>query len=97
MNALIRKAAAKKQKFKKFLDKVEKYEEDSDGSISSDDIDSLEEDYIGEILNNDYLILKYVGRGTFSRVWLAHHIPSKTEKVIKMYFSDDKDEFTIKT
>lgn len=93
MNALIRKAAAKKQKFKKFLDKVEKYEEDSDGSISSDDIDSLEEDYIGEILNNDYLILKYVGRGTFSRVWLAHHIPSKTEKVIKMYFSDDKDEF----
>lgn len=85
------KANAKKLKFKHFLQKAE--EEEDEGSISSDDVDDLEDMMVGNIINDEYIIIKYVNRGTFSRVWLAYHLITSELRILKMYFKDDVDEF----
>lgn len=93
MNGLKLKAAAKKKKFKIQQKKIEQYEDNSDGSISSDNIDEIENEFVGELLNNNYIILRYIGRGTFSRVWLCYNIEKDNECVIKIYFPKDKSEY----
>ena len=50
---------------------------DSDGSIEEDDIEDLELDWLGILIQGEYIIVKYIGRGTFSRVWLSYHFKSK--------------------
>ena len=68
------KAAAKKKMFLNniknkvktsnkgsYMDRDYDYE-DSDGSISSDDVDVLEEEYLGNIIKEQYIIIKYMGR-----------------------------------
>ena len=55
------KANARKLKFKSFLQKAE--EEDDEGSMSSDDVDELEDMMVGNIINDEYIIIKYVNRG----------------------------------
>jgi serine/threonine-protein kinase SRPK3 len=67
--------------------------DDSDGSISSDDIDSLEEEYLGYIIDDQYIIIKYIGKGTFSRVWLVFDLINETFIIFKIYLDDDRDEF----
>ena len=95
MNKL--KAALKKQKMKQHIKKYQnthnKYEDDDDGSISSDDVDTLEEDYIGKIIEGQYIIIKYIGRGTFSRVWLSYDFINKKYIIFKAYFQDEEEEF----
>ena len=88
------KSAIKKCKLKKFLKKVQKYDsDDDDGSVTSDDIDILEEEYIGNIIENQYIIIRYIGRGTFSRVWLTYDINNHQYIIFKVYFPKEKDEF----
>ena len=45
----------------------------SDSDISSDN-ESLENEFIGEILNNRYIILKYISKGSFSKIYLVYDI-----------------------
>ena len=66
-NALL-KARAKKHKFNKRKEKVRE-EEDSDVSISDDDEELYSEDMVGNLLNGKYMIVKYLGKGSFSKVW----------------------------
>lgn len=70
MRHLLLKAQAKKKKYLKRIEK-EKKEEDSDGSLSSDDEEEYSDDLIGKIVNNQYIIVKYLGRGSFSKVWMV--------------------------
>ena len=91
MTMSIRKANAKKAKMKLRLKKYES--SDSDGSITSDNVSELENDFLGTILNNNYLILKYINRGTFSRVWLSYYLPNKEFRILKIYFPGEKNEY----
>jgi len=99
------KAAAKKKMFLNniknkvktsnkgsYMDRDYDYE-DSDGSISSDDVDVLEEEYLGNIIKEQYIIIKYIGKGTFSKVWLVFDLINEKFIIFKIYFKDDKDEF----
>ena len=86
------KANGKKMKFLKIRAKIER-DEDSDGSISSDDVEGIEDNIVGMLLNNDYIIIRYIGRGTFSRVWLVYHFPTKEKRIAKIFFQDGQDEF----
>lgn len=85
------KAAAKKMQFKKWQQKH--IEPDSDGSLSSDDVDELENKYIGTILNEEYMLVRYINKGAFSRVWLGYYFPLKEYRVLKIYFPGEDDEF----
>ena len=85
------KANGKKNKFKAFIKKNEV--NDSDGSITSDDVDDLEDGFVGKVIKDEYIIIKYINRGTFSRVWLAYHTESDSFRVLKIYFEKEIDEF----
>ena len=75
MRYTLLKAQAKKKKFIK-RKKLEKKEDDSDVSMSSDDEEQYSEDLVGQKVNEKYLILKFLGRGAFCKVWLVLDITS---------------------
>lgn len=87
------KAAAKKMLFLNKLNSNNKNSCDSDGSISSDDVEQLETDYLGHIVKEQYIIIKYLGKGTFSKVWLVYDLINNNYITFKMFFSEDKDEY----
>lgn len=91
MNNLLKKAEAKKNKFNKKNKEIEK--EDSDGEISNDNIESLEGDTLGNILNENYLVCKYLNKGTFSRVWMLHHLKDNEFYAGKFFNSDSIEEY----
>lgn len=65
----------------------------STGSLSSDDLSSSGfVDYTGKIINKKYKIIKFLGRGTFSSVWLTHNSDSKTFHAIKIQVEDYVDQ-----
>ena len=37
--------------------------------LTSDDEEEVSVGYVNEIYNDKYVCIKYLGRGTFSRVW----------------------------
>ena len=91
------KAQAKKRNFyKKILKKVE---DDSDGSLSSDDEESYSENMIGKLLNDKYLIIKYLGKGTYSKVWCVLDIINNKYFALKIqddkYLEDINNEISI--
>ena len=49
---MFKKAAARKMKYKQHMKKIMAQQEDDDGSISSDNIDELEMNILGSILND---------------------------------------------
>ena len=71
MKRAILRAQGKKQKYLARQAKL-RNDEDSDGSISSDDEEEISDTFVGNHINNQYLILKYLGKGTFSKVWMVH-------------------------
>ena len=86
MNSLKKKAAAKKKKYQ-----IKRAEYDSEGDISSDDVEELEDNMLGEIINDKYIVIKYIGKGTFSKVWLLYEW--KCNKfVIGKFFNDNGNE-----
>ena len=92
------KAQAKK---KKFLQKKKKQEvlDDSDGSLSSDDEESYSEDMIGKLINEKYIIIKYLGKGTYSKVWCVLDIIDNRYLALKIqddtYLDDINNEINI--
>ena len=86
----ILRALGKKKKFQK-KDVKANNDSDSDGNISDDDVDELENDYLGQIVNEQYILIKYIGRGTFSRIWLVHDLILDKYLIFKIYFDNDDD------
>lgn len=86
----ILRALGKKKKFQKKDVKVNN-DSDSDGNISDDDVDELENDYLGQIVNEQYILIKYIGRGTFSRIWLVHDLILDKYLIFKIYFDNNDD------
>ena len=68
-------------------------ESDSDGSIEEDDIENLEIKWLGILIQGEYIIVKYIGRGTFSRVWLSYQFKTKKFYILKIYFPEFDEEF----
>lgn len=70
----------------------------SDNSSSSSD-SSLRTELTGEILNNNYFMIKEIGSGGFSYVWLAYDIREKKFVAIKVQntknYDDAKDEIKL--
>ena len=54
------------------IKKEEEYSsDDSDAELTDDDEIEVSKNYVNYVFNNRYLCIKYLGRGTFSRVWLV--------------------------
>lgn len=98
MKHLILKAHSKKKKFIR-RKKQEKINDDSDASMSSDDEEQYSEDLVGQRVNEKYLILKFLGKGTFCKVWLVLDIVLNNYYALKIqdekYNEDLKDELKI--
>ena len=80
---LILKAQGKKKK------KANIY--NSDVGISSDDEEILNK-FLGNIYNNRYITIKFIGKGTFSRLWLVYDIIDDEYNVLKLQNNNDIDE-----
>ena len=61
---------------------------DSDLSLSSDDENEVSKGIIGKLYNNKYFCLKYLGRGTFSRVWLVNDLETNEFYAMKVIFAE---------
>lgn len=83
MKGVLLKAQAKKKKYLKRIEKIRK-EEDSDGSLSSDD-EEVSDSMVGSQINNQYLILKYLGKGTFSKTWLVYDYLEDNFRALKLH------------
>lgn len=96
MNALLSKAASKKQKWLQSNNNDDEIESDSQDSLSSDDEFDVSRDVVYSLYNNRYIPIKYLGRGTFSRVWLTYDIMDNRlcgmKVIFKKYSEDAKDE-----
>lgn len=84
MKGVLLKAQAKKKKYLKRIEKIRK-EEDSDGSLSSDDEEEVSDSMVGSQINNQYLILKYLGKGTFSKTWLVYDYLEDNFRALKLH------------
>lgn len=65
------------------------------GSSSSSDESTDSETYIdftGLVPNNNYLLIKKIGSGAFSSVWLAYNIQKKGFNAIKIQFTEDYED-----
>ena len=95
--ALLKALAKKKQFFAKM--KQQDYNDDSDASLTSDDEDEVSENVVYQWYNNRYLCLKYLGRGTFCRVWLVYDIEDNDFYAMKAqfpkYYEDSLEELKI--
>ena len=60
---------------------------DSDESLSEDDEREVSQGIVGEIYSNKYIVLKYHGKGTFSRVWLVYDITTEAFLAMKIVYS----------
>lgn len=60
---------------------------DSDESLSEDDEREVSQGIVGEIYQNKYIILKYLGKGTFSRVWMVYDVTTEDFYAMKVVYS----------
>ena len=60
---------------------------DSDESLSEDDEREVSQGIVGEIYQNKYIILKYLGKGTFSRVWMVYDVTTEGFYAMKVVYS----------
>ena len=98
MKSLLLKAQAKKNKKKNLIKKKDK-EECSDDDLTSDDEEEVSKNIVGEVFNNKYYCIKYLGRGTFSRVWLVYDIIDNKYFAMKSqfeeFYEDSKHEINV--
>ena len=87
MKRAILRAQGKKKKYLARQAHI-KNEDDSDGSLSSDDEAEVSDTMVGNSINEQYLILKYLGRGTFSKVWMVYDFLE--DRFIALKIQDDK-------
>ena len=99
MNALKLKAQAKKEKYFNKNKNNEDSSDDSDGELTDENEEEVSIDYVNRIYNNKYLCIKYLGRGTFSRVWLVLDLLENKYFAMKTIFSkyieDSKHEVEV--
>lgn len=92
MNTLLKKAKAKKQQW----NKNQEDETDSEEDLTSDDEFDVSQDVVFTLYNNRYIPIKYIGRGTFSRVWLTYDISENKlvgmKAIFKKYSEEASDE-----
>ena len=73
--------------------------EESDDSLTSDDEDEVSEGIVGRIFSNSYLCIKYLGKGTFSKVWMVCDLRDGKFYAMKMqlpeYIEDTEHEISI--
>ena len=62
-------------------------EYDSDECVSSDNEQDISADIVGSIINK-YLVIKYIGKGTFSRVWLVYNLIEGKYYALKKQFAE---------
>ena len=90
MKAILLKALGKKKKYlqqKNFGEQeIDFSSDDSDGSLSSEDESEISKDWAYKWITSRYLIVKYLGRGTFCRTWLVYDINEFKFVALKMYF-----------
>ena len=88
MQSLILKANAKKMKKKNLKEQDEYSDDDSNEDLTSDDENEVSKGIVGEFFNNRYYCLKYLGRGTFSRVWIVYDIIDCVYRAMKVQFPE---------
>ena len=44
----------------------------------------------GNLINKEYLVFKMIGRGVYSKVWLAFKISNETFVALKMVDDEDR-------
>lgn len=84
MNSIKLKAQAKKLKY--YNKNEPDSSDESAGELTSEDEELVSNDYVNKIYNNKYLCIKYLGRGTFSRVWLVLDIIENKFYAMKTIF-----------
>ena len=75
----------------KARDKKKKIVVDED-NLTSDDEEEITNIFFNKMYNNRYTIIKYLGRGTFSRLWLVYDIIEGDFKAMKMQNKNDIEE-----
>ena len=65
---------------------------DSDESLSEDDEKEVSKGIVGEVFYNRYICIKYLGKGTFCRVWLVYDIINLEFYAMKMVFCKYTEE-----
>lgn len=86
------KAQARKKKYIKRLEKV-RNEEDADGEISSDEEAEISNNLVGSLIKDKYIVIKYISRGTFCKVWLVYDMVTNNYYALKI--QEDKDDETL--
>lgn len=61
-------------------------------NLTSDDEEEITNIFFNKMYNNRYTIIKYLGRGTFSRLWLVYDIIEGNFKAMKMQNKNDIEE-----
>ena len=89
MNSQLLKAKKKKEQFFNSI----RESDSSDDSLTSDDENNLELEITGVILNTHYIAIKYLGRGTFSKIWLVYDLETDVCKVAKIFDKESFDEY----
>ena len=84
MNSIKLKAQAKKLKY--YNKNQDVSSDESAGELTSEDEELVSSNYVNRIYNNRYLCIKYLGRGTFSRVWLVLDIIENKFYAMKTIF-----------
>lgn len=97
MQSQLLKAKAKKNIFFNKKKQYESSDSDSADSLTSDDEDNLDLEITGDLLNNKYLSIKYLGRGTFSKVWFVYDLEKKEYHIAKIFDDESVDEFKNET
>ena len=104
MKTLTLKPLEEKKKFfiKKDTELEQEYssdDSDSDGELTDDDEIEVSKNYVNYVFNNRYLCIKYLGRGTFSRVWLVldlyDNIFYAMKTIFSKYLEDSKHEIDV--
>lgn len=99
MQRALLRAAMKKKKYQALQKERKESDSDSDASLSSEDEDEVSRDVLGNVMNGKYVILKYLGRGTFSRVWLVFNLDDSNFYALKIinekYYDDSSHEVAI--
>ena len=90
MKRALLKAQAKKQKYLKRIEKIRK-EEDSDGYLSSDNEEEVSDSMVSKVLENQFFIVKYLGKGSFSKTWMVYDFLDDRFLALKI-FEDKYDK-----
>jgi serine/threonine protein kinase len=92
MKRAILKANGKKKKYFQRIEKNRK-DEDSDGYLSSDDEEEVSDSMISKVIENQYIIIKYLGRGSFSKTWMVYDYLEDQFLALKLFENNFFEEF----